>query len=51
VKVPKTVVRSVTERLGGQSPNRMRAAFTAVAVGGAVGAGVYRALRSGGSDD
>jgi hypothetical protein len=43
---PKTVVRAVSERLAGQNPNRMRAAFTAVAVGGMVGAGVYRVLRS-----
>jgi hypothetical protein len=47
----KTVFRSVTERLGGQSPNRMRAAVTAVAVGSAVGAGVYRVLRSGDSGE
>jgi hypothetical protein len=46
LKVPKTVVRSVTERLGGGQPTRVRASFTAVAVGGAVAATVYRELRS-----
>jgi hypothetical protein len=42
----KTVVQAASERLGGGQPTRTRALFTAVAVGGAVGATVYRALRS-----
>jgi hypothetical protein len=46
VKPTKTVVRAVSERLGGGRPNRMRAGVTAAAVGGAVAATVYRALRS-----
>lgn len=39
-------MRAASERLGGGRPTRMRASFTAVAVGGAVAATVYRALRS-----
>jgi hypothetical protein len=46
MKVPKTVMRTAGERLGGGRPTRMRASVTAVAVGGAVAATVYRALRS-----
>ena len=46
MKVPKTVTRAVGERLGGHRPTRTRASVTAVAVGGAVAATVYRALRS-----
>ena len=46
MKVPQTVVRAAGERLGGGRPTRMRASFTAVAVGGAVAATVYRALRN-----
>jgi hypothetical protein len=46
VKPPKTVVKAAGERLGGGRPNRMRAFVTAVAVGGAVGATVYRVLRN-----
>jgi hypothetical protein len=40
------MVRAASERLGGGRPNRMRASFTAAAVGGAVAATVYRALRN-----
>ena len=46
MKAPKTVTRAVGERLGGGRPTRTRASVTAVAVGGAVAATVYRALRS-----
>ena len=46
MKAPKTVVRTVSERLGGGRPTRMRASATAAAVGGAVAVTVYRALRS-----
>jgi hypothetical protein len=46
VKAPKTVVRAVSERLGGRQPNRLRASVTAAAVGGAVGVTVYRVLRN-----
>jgi hypothetical protein len=42
----KTVTRAVSERLGGQRPTRLRASVTAAALGGAVAATVYRALRS-----
>jgi hypothetical protein len=46
MKLPKTVARTVGERLGGGRPTRMRASVTAVAAGGAVAATVYRVLRS-----
>lgn len=46
MKVPKTVTRAVGDRIGGNRPTVMRASVTAVAVGGAVAATVYRALRS-----
>jgi hypothetical protein len=46
MKGTKTVVRAAGERLGGGRPSRTRASFTAVAVGGAVAATVYRALRT-----
>jgi hypothetical protein len=46
MKAPKTVVRTASERLGGGRPTRLRASVAAVAVGGAVAATVYRALRS-----
>jgi hypothetical protein len=46
VKAPKTVTRAVTERFGGNKPSVLRASVTAAAVGGAVAATVYRALRS-----
>jgi hypothetical protein len=47
VKAPtKTITRAVSERLGGNKPSTMRAGVTAVAVGGAVGAAVYRTLRN-----
>ena len=46
MKPTKTIARSVGERLTGKRPNRMRASVTAVAIGGAVAATVYRALRS-----
>jgi hypothetical protein len=46
MKVPKTVTRAVGERLGGNRPSVFRASMTAVVVGGAVAATVYRALRS-----
>jgi hypothetical protein len=46
VKVPTTVVRAVADRVGGKRPSVLRASVTAVAVGGAVGATVYRALRT-----
>jgi hypothetical protein len=39
-------VRAASERLGGGRPTRMRATVTAAAVGGALAATVYRALRS-----
>lgn len=41
-----TVAKAVGERLGGGRPSVLRASLTAVAVGGAVGVTVYRALRS-----
>jgi hypothetical protein len=44
--VKKTVVRTIGDRLGGHRPTRVRASVTAVAVGGAVAATVYRALRT-----
>jgi hypothetical protein len=46
MKVPKTVVHAVTQRIGGRQPNRWRASVTATAIGGAVGVTVYRALRN-----
>ena len=46
MKVPKTVTRAVTERIGGNKPSTVRAGVTAAAVGGAVAATVYRALRT-----
>jgi hypothetical protein len=46
MKAPKTVTRAVADRIGGKRTTVMRAAVTAVAVGGAVGAAVYRTLRS-----
>jgi hypothetical protein len=46
MKGSKTVVQAASERLGGQRPNRLRASFTAAAVGGAVAVTVYRALRN-----
>lgn len=46
MKGTSTVVRAASERLGGGRPTRMRATVTAAAVGGAVAATVYRALRS-----
>jgi hypothetical protein len=39
-------MQAAGERLGGGRPGRMRAFVAAVAVGGAVGATVYRALRN-----
>jgi hypothetical protein len=45
VKVPKAVVRAVTDRVSGRQPNRWRASVAATAAGGAVGVGVYRVLR------
>lgn len=42
----KTIVRAVSEKLGGQQPNRTRAVVTAVAAGGVVGATVYKVLRN-----
>ena len=44
--LPKTVTRTVGDRLGGGRPSVFRASVAAVAVGGAVAATVYRALRS-----
>ena len=46
MKVPKTATRAVGDRLGGSRPGVFRASVTAVVVGGAVAATVYRALRS-----
>jgi hypothetical protein len=46
MKVPQTVTRAVGDRLGGDRPGVFRASVTAVVVGGAVAATVYRALRS-----
>jgi hypothetical protein len=46
VKPTKTVARAVGERVGGGSPNRVRASVTAAAVGGVVAATVYRVLRN-----
>jgi hypothetical protein len=46
MKVPETVAKAVGEKAGGGRPSAMSAAFTAVAVGAAVGVTVYRALRS-----
>jgi hypothetical protein len=46
VKAPKTVTRAVSDRLGGNRTTVLRASVTAVAVGGAVAATVYRVLRS-----
>lgn len=46
MKVPKTITHAVADRLGGKRPSVVRASVTAVAVGGAVGATVYRALRN-----
>jgi hypothetical protein len=46
VKPTKTVARAVGERAGGGRATRVRASVTAVAVGGAVAATVYRALRN-----
>ena len=47
MKAPtKTVTRAVADRLGGNKTSVLRASVTAVAVGGAVGATVYRVLRS-----
>jgi hypothetical protein len=42
----KTTARAVGERFGGGRPSRMRASVSAAAVGGAVAAAVYKALRS-----
>jgi hypothetical protein len=46
VKAPKTVTRAVSDRLGGSRASVFRASVTAAAVGGAVAATVYRALRN-----
>jgi hypothetical protein len=46
MNLPKTVTRAVGERMGGNRPGVFRASATAIAVGGAVAATVYRALRS-----
>jgi hypothetical protein len=46
VKPTKTVVRTVSERLSGRRPNRLRASVTAAAAGGAGGAAVYRVMRN-----
>jgi hypothetical protein len=46
MKGTSTVTRAVGERLGGNRPSVFRASVTAVVVGGAVAATVYRALRS-----
>jgi hypothetical protein len=46
VKAAKTVTRAVADRLGGNRTTVLRASVTAVAVGGAVAATVYRALRN-----
>jgi hypothetical protein len=46
MKVPKTVTKAVGDRLGGNRPGVFRASATAVVVGGAAAATVYRALRS-----
>jgi hypothetical protein len=48
VKAPtKTVTRAVADRLGSNNKTSvLRATVTAVAVGGAVGATVYRVLRN-----
>jgi hypothetical protein len=47
VKAPKTVTRAVADRLGNNNRTSVfRASVTAVAVGGAVGAAVYRVLRN-----
>ena len=47
MKAPtKTVTRAVADKLGGNKTSVLRAAVTATAVGGAVGAAVYRVLRS-----
>jgi hypothetical protein len=40
------IVKTIGEKLGGGQPGPFSAAMTAVAVGGAVGVAVYRALRS-----
>ena len=47
MKAPtKTISKAVGGRLGGHKPNRTRAAVTAAAAGGVVGATVYRVLRN-----
>ena len=46
MKLPNTVTKAVGERMGGGRPSVFRASMTAVVVGGAVAATVYRALRS-----
>jgi hypothetical protein len=46
MKAPKSVVQAASERLGGGRPSVMRASVAAAAVGGAVAATVYRALRN-----
>ena len=47
MKGTKKVAETVGERLGGGRPGPFGAALTAAAVGGAVAATVYKALRSG----
>lgn len=46
MKGTKTIVKTVGERVGGGRPGPARASLTALAVGAAVAASVYRALRS-----
>jgi hypothetical protein len=46
MKVPKTVTKTVGDRLGGSRPGVFRASMTAAVVGGALAATVYRVLRS-----
>jgi hypothetical protein len=46
VKLSKTIVRTVGDRVTGHRPSRVRASVTAAAVGSAVSVTVYKALRS-----
>ena len=46
MKATGTIAKTVGQRLGGDRPGPFAAGMTAVAVGGAVAVGVYRALRS-----
>ena len=46
MKATGLIAKTVGKRVGGEQPGPFAAGMTAIAVGGAVAVGVYRALRS-----